>query len=308
MTGSHRNQHLITRALQRRFAGPAGATTQGHVAVVRRSDPRVRLVGTRVNGAEEWFIREDPARFEQTWGEIETPMTQVYAELDSVRRRRSRRPPLSATHEEAIKAFMALHFVRSASAKVIWQRALQTVAPRRASALRADGELLLLARQSGLFPHDINDDELAAAVAGQLDDPLREGGAFFAETLVDQLVQTRRWFAPLNLEIGVALQSEFVLPDVACSNWNADTQQGGPAQGVPLKDADAIVMPLGPWHIASLVTRKPASTWMYLNADRVATVNAALASVAIDSLTFRPGSGLEVAARSVWKVEAPTGC
>lgn len=302
MSPSYKRQHLVSKVLQARFA--VIGSTGKRISRLRRSDPDTDpvLVGLNNNLKEDWFIEEraGASRFEQIWGRTESVIGRAFAEIDSHRAGQ----PVSAASVAGISNLMALHLVRSVTATALWNRGLARVVPKRRAAMMTNETLIRLAREAGVYPRSWSDTQIVDEIIAGLEDPLRKGGEAFGETLVELYESVRQRFNRLHLEIGEANGGEFILPDAPCVPFESRTGRVGLLSGFGLNKSDAIVMPLGPRHIASLVTSLPATPWLVLDADKVALVNDALAQAALDAAYFRPGSGLETQVRSRWAGEA----
>jgi hypothetical protein len=66
--------------------------------------------------------------------------------------------------------------------------------------------------------------------------------------------------------------------------------------GIALGDANSVIMPLGPRHLAALGTTNLTGE---LSPDQVASVNSRQIASAIEYVYLRPGSGLEHSVRSL---------
>lgn len=298
----YRRQHLVSRVLQSRFSGQSGATAK-RVAQLRRASPdSVELVGPKNNLKEDWFIEAEAgaSRFEQIWGVAENAVVDALAELDA----HSGAGSIAATTAERITDFMALHLVRGFTAKPLWDRGLARVVPRRRAALVENGTLIDLARSTDIYPAEWTDERIVDEITSHFEDPLRQGGEVFGETLVELYESVKRHFKRFHVEIAEADEGEFILPDVPCVPCESTTGRVGLLAGFGLNHADAIVMPLGPHHIASLVTKRPSTPWWRIGPEKIAPINDTLARVALNAVCFRPGSAVEEAVRASWAAEA----
>lgn len=298
----YRRQHLVSRVLQSRFSDQTGATAK-RVAQLRRASPAsVELVGPKNNLKEDWFIEEGAgaSRFEQIWGVAENAVVDAFAELDA----HSGAESIAATTTERIADFMALHLVRSVTAKPLWDRSLARVVPRRRAAMLENGKLIDLARSTDIYPAEWTDEQIVDEITSHFEDPLRQGGEAFGETLVELYESVKQHFNRFHAEIAEADAGEFILPDIPCVPFDSATGRVGLLAGFGLNHADAIVMPLGPRHIASLVTKRPSTPWWRIGPEKIAPINDALARVALNAVYFRPDSGLEDVVRASWAAQA----
>jgi hypothetical protein len=220
--------------------------------------------------------------------------------------------PIATETEGRIVDLMALHLVRSVASKRLWERGRGRVVPRRRASMLQQRALLELARASGEFEPGASDEDIVDAITSRFEDPLRSGGTAFGETLIELYESVRDHFSSMHLEIGEAPGDEFLLPDVAVVPFDAAGKRVGLLAGVGIFQADAIVMPMGPRHIASLTTRAPVPAWLSLSAEQVLAVNRVLARVADDAVFFRPALDERDQQRadfirSVWSEPGPTG-
>jgi hypothetical protein len=287
---------LVSRVILSRFTLDAGPDAK-RLNILTRAEPGVlQLVNPRNAAKEDWFIEVRAQQFEQCWGQAENAVVPALAELDA-------HIDLSGPSPDSARSItdiMALHLIRSAAAQHLWDRGRDRIVPRRRAAMAEDRTLLGLARSSGKFPAAWSDEQIVDSITAGLEDPLRKGGEAFGETLVELYNSVRAHFAKMYLEIGEAVDTDFVLPDVPCVPYDAEHGAAGLLAGFGLLRSDAVVMPLGPRHLASLVTRAPDAPWSRLASDQVGSINDVLANVALREVYLRPGSGLEHQVREVW--------
>lgn len=294
----YKRQHLVSKVLQVRFTLDAGPNAK-RLHQLRRSDPfSIVLVGPRNNLKEDWFINEEAgaSQYERLWSDIEGPMGAAFAELDG----HTGNDPLTNASAAVIKDFMALHLVRAFTAKPMWDRGLARVVPERRAAIVDNHGLIELARSSDVYPTNWSDEQIVDEITSQLEDPLRTGGQLFGDTLVELVNNVKVHFERFHVEIGEAVEGELILPDVPCVPYESKTGRVGLLEGFGLNNSDAIVMPLGPRHIASLVTKAPSTLWWRLDPVKLAPLNEALARGALEAVYFRPGSQSEALVRKVW--------
>src|SRR5208282_3849895 len=108
--------------------------------------------------------------------------------------------------------------------------------------------------------------------------------------------QARQWMSGLGLEILSSAAGEFLIGDVPALTIRHDRSQAGVLGGVALGDANTVIMPLGPRHLAALGRTNLAGE---LSPDQVASVNGRQIDSAIEYVYLRPGSGLERRVRSL---------
>ena len=70
----------------------------------------------------------------------------------------------------------------------------------------------------------------------------------------DLFGQAREWMSGLGLEILTPASGEFLIGDVPVLTIRHDRTQAGVLGGIALGDANTVIMPLGPHHLAALGT------------------------------------------------------
>ena len=298
----YKRQHLVSKVLQGRFTLDAGPDAK-RLYQLRRSDPfSVLLVGPRNNLKEDWFIEKEAgaSQFEQVWSNIEGAIGAAFVELDG----HTGGGSLTNASAALVKDFMALHLVRAFSMKPMWDRGLGRVVPKRREDMMRNQGLIELARSTDVYPAQWTDEQIVDEITSHFEDPLRKGGEVFGETLVELLDNVKGHFQRFHVEIGEAVDGEFILPDLPCVPYESKTRRVGLLAGFGLINSDAIVMPLGPSHIASLVTKEPPTPWWTMDSAELAPLNEALARAALEAVYFRPGSQPESVVRKAWAEQA----
>jgi hypothetical protein len=69
----YRRQHLVSQVVQRRFTRDSGPAAKRMFGISRSAPEQLQEARPRSSLKEDWFIDADPGRFEQAWGEIESP-------------------------------------------------------------------------------------------------------------------------------------------------------------------------------------------------------------------------------------------
>lgn len=304
----YRRQHLVSQVVQRRFTRESGPAAKRMFGLSRSAPEQLQEARPRSSLKEDWFIDAHPGRFEQAWGDIESRASTALTELQ----RLTAAMPVATETEGRIVDLMALHLVRSVASKRLWERGRGRVVSSRRASMLQQRALLELARASAEFEPGASDEDIVDAITSRFEDPLRAGGTAFGETLIELYESVRDHFSSMHLEIGEAAGDEFLLPDVAVVPFDAAGTRAGLLAGVGIFQADAIVMPMGPRHIASLTTRAPVPAWLSLSAEQVLAVNRVLALVADDAVFFRPALDERDQQRadfirSVWSEPGPTG-
>jgi hypothetical protein len=288
-------QHVVSRALLRRFCGP---TSHGDRLLSHNLQfGKARLLSPRAVGKLTNFVKIDSEETERLWGLIEQNLP---AAIDAARTRRVLQNP---RHVEVIKDAIALHFARSLdtleSADRTWRDGLAS-ARARFLADRPSMEHLFYLKHGfvaagSAVAEEIADDLLKDAMA------LYQSGAAFRLRVVDVFEATRRMAASARLEIIRPRRGQFLLGDVPAISHDRKRQVLGTAERVPFGDATTVFLPLSPTRLAALS-----------NADRFESVAAAVVrhanafqlTRAREHVYMHPASGL---AGFVTAQRPPTG-
>ena len=283
-----REQHVVSRALLRRFLGP---TSQGdRLLSYNLQFGKAYLRGPGAVGKLENFVKIDSRETEQLWGLTEQDLPAA------IKAARTRRVLHNPKHVGVIKDAIALHFARSLdtleSVEQNWQ---QTLAAARAAYI-ADRPAMeqLFYQKHGYYAsgstvaEEIADDLLSAAMA------LNQSGAYFRLRVVDLFEEARRIAAASRLEIIWSrrrqFQFQFLLGDVPAITVGAGGAALGIPGGVPFGDATTVFLPLSPWRLAAL---HRADNFEAVGVRAVRRANALQVAKARDYVYMHPDSGLE---------------
>ena len=198
-----REQHVVSRALLRRFLGP---TNQGErLLSYNLQFGRARLRAPGAVGKLENFVKIDSRETEQLWGLTEQDLPAA------IKAARTRRVLQNPKYVAVIKDAIALHFARSLDTlEAVDQNWQQTLANARAAYL-ADRPAMeqLFYQKHGYYAsgstvaEEIADDLLSMAIA------LNQSGAYFRLRVVDLFQEARRVAAASSLEIIWSRQRQF---------------------------------------------------------------------------------------------------
>lgn len=281
-----REQHVVSRALLRRFLGP---TNQGDRLISYNLQfGKAYFRGPRAVGKLENFVKIDSLETEQLWGLTEQDLP------TAIKAARTRRVLHNPKHVAVIKDAIALHFARSLDTlKSVEQNWQQTLAAARAAYI-ADRPAMeqLFYQKHGYYAsgstvaEEIADDLLSAATA------LNQSGAYFRLRVVDLFEEARRIAAASRLEIiwSRRRQFQFLLGDVPAITVGAGGAALGIPGGVPFGDATTVFLPLSPWRLAAL---HRADNFEAVGARAVRRANALQIAKARDYVYMHPDSGLE---------------
>lgn len=287
-------QHVLTKVILRRFAADSGPS-KGLLYPFRLQYPQARhqLIGPDGCGKIPDFIAFASGSAEQLWKETEDKLHDALAAVDNGT------VLDSPAHMATIKDTIALHYVRSSAARLVhvrtWVRVWADSRARwltswrpllEAEFYRAKGFYAAGDQALGLFLDRMMQASIDRAVSGQL----------FRVRVEDLFGQAREQMSGLGLEILTPASGEFLIGDVPALTIRHDRTQAGVLGGIALGDANTVIMPLGPHHLAALGTANLAGK---LSPDQVASVNTRQIASAIEYVYLRPGSGHEHSVRSL---------
>lgn len=287
-------QHVISKVLLRRFAGPWGPDGALLVCPFRLAYPagRHQPVGPDGCGKVDDFVAWASASAERLWKETEDQLPGALAALDAGTV--LGRPG----HARVIKSAIALHFARSKATRAVHARVwAQTVASGRKRWLTDNRRLLAhwFYLRKGLYPAG---DEALGMFADELTEysrNLARSGAVWRERIESLYLQARAMTDAAGLEILTPPDSgEFLIGDVPALTVRADRTGVGVLGGIALGEAQSVFLPLGPRHVAALGR---ADVIISLTAAQAAEVNGRQLAGAIDYVYLRPGSPLAAAVR-----------
>jgi hypothetical protein len=280
----YRVQHLVSQVILRRFADA------GQVLRINLETGKTELRNPARVMYQTRFISADAKGAEDLWGSVETALRPALDALDSDTLFENRK------HISAVKDCMALHFARSHI--MIWTR--RAAMKRAAAKLR---EVLIneqrdwLARRffvkHGHFP--VGGKALEAAANEFIEEaaPQVDNAESFSASVKRVFAEVKQRFGSSGLEIGRPEHDagEFLIGDAPALTLKGGSMVGGPHGGVTLDDANTVMMPLGPKHVASLGQRDMALP--QFSSKHVAMVNEAQVLSAFKEVCLRPNSGLE---------------
>jgi hypothetical protein len=129
-----------------------------------------------------------------------------------------------------------------------------------------------------------------------------ESGVLFRSRLDSIFAQARGMLAGWGLEILKPAQGEFLIGDIPALTMRHDQVRVGVRNGIALGDANTVLLPLGPHHLAALGRADIIAT---ISADQVDRLNSLQVQAADRYVYFRPGSGLEKYVLSILHVRTP---
>jgi len=240
------NQHILSKPVLKGFAAPGGKGKgwQLYSFDLRYPNNVLKPKGLSACGSIKDYVQFASASAEQLWGLTETKLP---AALDAVKNGR-----LFDTqeHVDTIRDCIALHYARSIAAHEMHYRVFVKVLVVQKNDLLSHPDFLawLYYKRHGLYPAGIQAyehivDELFAPSVE------RAGKGQFLRTSVERFFKSARTrLSSFGLEIAVAKEGEFLIGDTPVLTMRKGYTSIGPLEGIPLGDADYIIMPLGRRH------------------------------------------------------------
>lgn len=269
-----REQHTVSKVVLRRFA------VNKKVSVYDRHSDSIYPKGPGGIFRLHDFDGHEPLEAERRWGAVEQHMTRTYRLIDQ---RKVLGDPEAV---DVLRDLLAVHWVRSASMRVMQDRVFQQVldAHRGDWARRPDLLSAAYTQRTGLLPAG------PGALAWTNEELHRISPQVRAEIYSRRNAMHYGWarqkFATGEVQIAYAKEGDFVIGDAPVITAKTDFEGLGPHQGVALNEASVIIMPISPGILIGLGT-KP----MYLDIDQpaVETYNQMQVRSFIRWLGARPG-------------------
>jgi len=240
------NSHLVSRTLLKRFANK-GLVRVTSLVTGENELKKLRDIAY-LKVSEELFYK-----LERKWGNIESSATTAFNALDQGTLLKS------TSQKEAIKRLMTLHYVRSQAFVDImvrdephyFQKLIQNVkadVPDKANYIESN---LPTIRHNWLV-------DLAKMIPG---------------IFRTNSEKVENYVKSFDIEIGMAPKGvEFILGDNPALTV-AEDGRIGIRSGVPINEGIGFAMPLGPRHIAALITHNPTVDYRELTSDEVEITN-----------------------------------
>jgi hypothetical protein len=279
--GQPEHQHVVSQILLRRFAD----SQSGLISAYDLNDGVERLLPPSSLGVVRRFIRKNPKEAEALWQQTESNLTEAFAAIDE--RTVFDQPAVLEVLRDAI----ALHWARSKTVMAVLEQSQERVRKLRRQGLAEKPEVLAAAYRDyfRVEPHGPADlEKIADLIHEQALAQLRAED-FFGERVIENFHESRERTRRHAVQIGIPEVGEFAIGDSPVVAWRAGHAGLGPLGGVPWSSADAILLPLGPGHCASLASE---GGWISIPGHSVDRLNADQARHAFRHVYYRPGSGL----------------
>jgi hypothetical protein len=290
------DQHMVSQVIQRRFTEPYGK--QGDLFLARLSlkysNSRPVTGSPRRFGKYPDFVKFASRSMEAVWKQTED---RLHDTLNAAQQGTAIGDP---GHEAVLREAIVLHCVRSIPALAQQLQTWTTTRERQRQQwrpYRAQLEQLFYwhrgyyAAERGWEALDLFLNELVEDLTD-----LQQQGALFRVMLEDRFARYKQGLSGHQVQIVVPSVGEFLFGDVPALvvGWNGNRIR--PAGEIGLANADEIVLPVTPYHLA--VLRLQAGPTV-IGQDVVDEYNAAQVRAAREYVHFRPNSVLEGFVRSV---------
>ncbi len=287
-------QHVVSQVVLKQFAEPYGKKGEVLLAALNREHPASKMTtgGPDKFGKVPDFVRFASGSAEELWHRTETRLHDV---IEAVKRDGKVSSPAD---DAVIRDSIALHFVRSISTRAYHQQSWVEHREAARQRLRAQPRLLqqIHVHRFGWWTSD--PERLEQAIDwfyGPLD-ALVGGDALFRYSLEERVGRLRTGFRAFDLKILTARQRELLIGDVPVLAMREGHGGLGIFDGVGVANADEIVLPLTPHHLAVLGQGSGAADATDNEVERYNTLEIL---IAYKHVYFRPMSGLDEFARTV---------
>lgn len=285
--GVPREHHLVSKVILRQFCDD-----RNHLKRMRLRDQRVKTVGPKGVAFVDTIYPADAVEFEALWKTVEDRLPEMLAAIED----------RTVFQDEVLLGLaqdcLAMHLARSFTLVLMFEQLLPHVLARQEREMVSDPSIdaIFQALHDGLWPVGLQARAVAAsAMRQEIEDQLRSG-PFLSERLVANYHQARDWVRGHSLEVGTCQEGEFLIGDAPAQSVKKNHPGVGPLGGVPLPDADMVVMPVSRFHSISL---GPRQAYLDVPQPVVALVNRIQVVSAARQVMWHPSANMEGFVRSV---------
>ncbi len=288
------DQHVVSRVILRQFAEPYGKKREILLAALDREHSGRKMT---TGGPNRYCKVEDYVRFasgaaEELWHRTET---RLHEPLEAIKRDGQLSDPAQSA---LIRDAIALHLVRSIPTRAYHQESWLKHREAARQWLRARPRLLqeIHVQRFGWWTSD--PERLERAIDwfyGPLD-ALVGSDALFRYSLEERLERLRSGFQAFDLKILSTHRREFLIGDAPVLMLREGRGGLGIFDGVGVANADEIVLPLTPHHVAVLGQGSGAAEATDEEVERYNTLEV---MIAYKDVCFRPTSRLDQFIRAV---------
>jgi len=244
------DQHVVSKVILKQFAEPWGTKGELLLASLNVRHPERKIVrgGPARFGKIPNYLRFASSSAEDLWGATET---RLHEPLEAIKRDNRLTDP---SHEAIIRDAIALHFVRSIPTAALHQVTWNDHREAARQQWRGRPEMLqwFHVNAFGWWTDDPARLELAVDEFYKPMENLIASGAIFRVSLEDRFERLRVGFRSFGLKILTAPDREFLIGDVPVLALRDGHGGLGIFDGVGVGNADEIVLPLTPHHVAVL--------------------------------------------------------
>ena len=286
-------QHTVSRVVLRQFAMGRNKS----LTVYDRTKGRVFRTGPGAVFKCSKFIAHDAQEAENRWGLVETRLPKAYLAVES---RQALEDPATL---DILRDVLALHWARSPATRALHEKVGDEVLRESRLSYARQPEVLrqlFRARTGGLHPGGIEALQWVNEDLHRI--PPDTMNRFFAERNAVHYQQAREYFARFQIQIGYASQGEFLIGDAPVVTLKHGHNGRGPHQGVPLLEADEVVMPISPDVVIGLARQAEVIT---LTPEQVTRVNEYQWQSFIRYIGCRPGGDGDRWLREVVSTSSP---
>jgi hypothetical protein len=293
------DQHVVSQVMLKQFTEPYGKKGELLLASLnaRHTERKIVLGGPARFGKIPNYLRFASSSAEDLWGQTET---RLHDPLEAIKRDDRLDDPV---HEALIRDAIALHFVRSIPTAALHQATWQDHREVARQQWRSQPRMLQWFHVSafGWWTDDPARLELALDEFYKPMEYLISSGAIFRVSIEDRFERVTAGFRAFPLKILTAPDREFLIGDVPVLALRDGHGGLGIFDGVGLANADEIVMPLTPHHVAVLGQGDQSRE---ATADEVDRYNTLQTRLAFRYVYFRPASSLAAFVRSLTSTDA----